>query len=142
MNTSFTVKDCVFVDIPTFTDERGAISVMDKELPFEVKRVFWLHHIMEGKDRGAHALLDSEEIMIAIHGSFVVDLDDTESKISLLLDDPRTGLIIRPGIWFRAHSYKEDGISLILASEEYTKDKYAYDYEEYSRMRRETNNCR
>lgn len=142
MNTSFTVKDCVFVDIPTFTDERGAISVMDKELPFEVKRVFWLHHIMEGKDRGAHALLDSEEIMIAIHGSFVVDLDDTESKISLLLDDPGMGLIIRPGIWFRAHSYKDDGISLILASEEYAKDKYAYDYEEYSRLRRKTIICR
>ena len=95
MNTSFTVKDCVLVDIPTFTDERGAISVMDKELPFEVKRVFWLHHIAEGKDRGAHALLDSSEIMVAIHGSFVVDLDDTEKKVSVLLDDPGKGLMIQ-----------------------------------------------
>ncbi len=134
MNTSYTVKDCVLVDIPTFIDERGAISVMDKELPFEVKRVFWLHHIKDGKDRGAHALLDSEEIMIAIHGSFVVDLDDTETKTSILLDDPGKGLIIRPGIWFRTHSYKE-GVSLILASEEYARDKYTYDYEEYKQLR-------
>ena len=124
------------VDIPTFTDERGAISVMDKELPFEVKRVFWLHHIAEGKDRGAHALLDSSEIMVAIHGSFVVDLDDTENKVSVLLDDPGKGLMIRPGIWFRTHSYKEDGVSLILASEEYARDKYTYDYKEYKRLRR------
>lgn len=135
MDCSYTVKDCILVDIPTFTDERGAISVMDKELPFEVKRVFWLHHIKDGKDRGAHALLDSSEIMVAIHGSFVVDLDDTENKVSVLLDDPGKGLMIRPGIWFRTHSYKEDGVSLILASEEYARDKYTYDYEEYKRLR-------
>lgn len=135
MDLSYTVKDCILVDIPTFTDERGAISVMDKELPFEVKRVFWLHHIQEGKDRGAHALLDSEEIMVAIHGSFVVDLDDTAKKISIVLDDPSKGLMIRPGIWFRTHLYKEDGVSLILASEEYARDKYTYDYEEYKRLR-------
>lgn len=136
MNTSYTVKDCVLVDIPTFTDERGAISVMDKELPFDVKRVFWLHHIKEGKDRGAHALLESAEIMVAIHGSFVVDLDDAETKTSVLLDNPGKGLIIRPGIWFRTHSYKEDGVSLILASEEYSRDRYTYDYDVFIRMRR------
>lgn len=135
MDTSFKVIDCCLVDIPTFTDERGTISVMDKELPFEVKRVFWLHHIKERKDRGAHALLDSAEIMVAIHGSFVVDLDDTETKISVVLDDPCKGLMIQPGIWFRTHSYADDGVSLILASEEYARDKYTYDYEEYKRLR-------
>lgn len=135
MDLSYTVKDCILVDIPTFTDDRGAISVMDKELPFEVKRVFWLHHIQEGKDRGAHALLNSEEIMLAIHGSFVVDLDDTEKTISVVLDAPSKGLVIKPGIWFRTHSYKEEGVSLILASEEYARDKYTYDYEEYKRLR-------
>ena len=135
MNCSFTVSDCILIDVPTFTDERGAISVMDKELPFEVRRVFWLHHIVEGKDRGAHALLDSSEFMMAVHGSFVVDLDDTVNKISVLLDDPSKGLMIRPGIWFRTHSYNNDGVSLILAEEEYARDKYTYDYEEYKKLR-------
>lgn len=135
MNTDYTIKDCNLIDIPTFTDERGAISVMDKELPFEVKRVFLLHHIAEGKDRGAHALLDSEEIMVAVHGSFVVDFDDTVNKTSILLDNPNKGLMIRPGIWFRTHSYQDDGVSLILASEEYARNKYTYDYEEYKQLR-------
>ena len=135
MEISYSVEDCILVDIPSFIDERGAISVMDRELPFEVKRVFWLHHIKKGKDRGAHALLDSSEIMIAIHGSFVVDLDDTETKTSILLDNPCKGLMIRPGIWFRTHSYKDEGVSLILASEEYSIDKYTYDYDEYRRLR-------
>ena len=135
MNTDYSVKDCCIIDVPSFTDERGAISVLDKELPFVVRRVFWLHHILEGKDRGAHALLDSSEIMVAVHGSFVVDLDDTETKTSVLLDDPSKGLIIRPGVWFRTHSYKNDGVSLILADEDYARDKYSYDYEEFKRFR-------
>lgn len=135
MNTDYSVNDCCIIDVPTFTDERGAISVLDKELPFVVRRIFWLHHILEGKDRGAHALLNSSEIMVAVHGSFVVDLDDTETKTSILLDDPSKGLMIRPGVWFRTHSYKDDGVSLILAEEEYARYKYTYDYEEYKRLR-------
>lgn len=135
MDLSYSVKDCNLIDIPTFTDERGSISVMDNELPFEVIRVFWLHHIHDGKDRGAHALLDSSEIMIAIHGSFVVELDDTKTKVRIVLDDPGKGLMIRPGIWFRTHSYNNDGVSLILASEAYARGKYIYDYEEYKQLR-------
>ena len=135
MNKYFSVKDCNLIKIPTLTDERGSISVMDKELPFQVRRVFWLHHIADGKDRGEHALLDSNEIIVAVHGSFVVDLDDTESKTSVLLDSPDQGLVIRPGIWFRTHSYKNDGVSLILAEEEYARNKYTYDYEEFKTLR-------
>ena len=123
------------MDISTFTDERGAISVIDTELPFDVQRVFWLHHIQEGKGRGAHALLEGMEIMIAVHGSFVVDLDDGTEKMSVLLDDPSKGLIIRPGVWFRTHSYKGDGVSLILANEYYRRDRYTYDYKEFSSLR-------
>ena len=136
MVRDYSVKDCVLIDVPTFTDDRGAISVLDKELPFQVKRVFWLYHIKDGKDRGAHALLDSSEIMVAVHGSFIVDLDDTENKSSVLLDDPSKGLMIRPGVWFRTHSYKDDGVSLILAEEEYARDKYTYDYEEFKNLRK------
>ena len=135
MDTTFSVLDCKMIDVPTFTDERGAISVMDKELPFQVKRVFWLHHIAEGKDRGAHALLDSTEIIVAVHGSFIVDLDDTVNKTSVLLETPDKGLLIRPGIWFRTHSYNNDGVTLVLAEEEYTRDKYTYDYEVFKILR-------
>lgn len=135
MNTGYTIHDCTSIDIATFLDERGTISVIDKELPFQVKRVFWLYHIAEGKDRGAHALLEGLEIMVAVHGSFVVDLDDGIEKTSVILDTPTKGLVIRPGIWFRTHSYKGDGVSLILASEEYAREKYTYDYEDYLLLR-------
>ena len=136
MDTTFSIADCCLIDVPTFTDARGSISVLDKELPFEVRRIFWLHNVAAEKDRGGHALLYGSEIMIAVHGSFVVDLEDAETKTSILLDDPSRGLIIRPGIWFRTHSYKDAGVSLILASENYSRDKYTYDYEEYKRLRK------
>ena len=136
MNTKYSTKDCVIVEVPTFIDERGVISVMDKDLPFQVKRVFWLYHIAEGKERGSHALLGSSEIIVAIHGSFIVDLDDTIIKTSILLDSPDKGLIIRPGIWFGTHSYNDDGVSLILAEEEYSRDRYTYDYEEFKKLRK------
>lgn len=136
MDCNYTIADCRVIDVPTFTDERGAISVMDRELPFQVRRVFWLHQIQEGKCRGAHALLDSNEIMVAVHGSFVVDLDDTVNQMSILLDSPDKGLVIRPGVWFRTHSYKDEGVSLILAEEEYARHKYTYDYEEFKKLRK------
>ena len=125
MNTSFSIKDCRLIDIPTFADERGVISVLDKELPFEVKRIFWLHHILYGT-----------EIMISLHGSFVVDLDDTNEKTSILLNDPTKGLIIMPGIWFRTHSYVDEGVSLVLADQEYQRGRYTYDYKEYQYFRK------
>ena len=135
MYSKYSIQDCDIVEVPTFTDERGTISVMDREMPFLVKRVFWLHHIAEGKGRGGHALLGSSEIIVAIHGSFVVDLDDTINKTSILLDSPDKGLIIRPGIWFGTHSYNDDGVSLIGAEEGYSRDRYTYDYEEFKRLR-------
>ena len=135
MNISFTIDDCILIDIPTFTDERGSISVIDKGLPFEVKRVFWLHHINDNQQRGAHALLEGTEIMCSLHGSFVVDLFDGKDKISIILDSPEKGLLIRPGIWFTTHSYRNDGVTMVLASEEYSRDRYTYDYDEFLKMR-------
>lgn len=135
MNTSYTIHDCTLIDIATFADERGAISVIDKELPFQVKRVFWLYHIAEGKDRGAHALLEGMEIMVAVHGSFIVDLDDGTEKTSILLNNPFKGLIIRPGVWFSTHDYINEGVTLVLANEEYARENYTYIYKDFINMK-------
>lgn len=136
MNKNYTVHDCTLVDIPTFIDTRGSITVLEKDLPFEVKRIFWLHNILEGEERGVHALLEGMEIIVAVHGSFKVDLDDGISVCTFVLDNPSMGLIIKPGIWFKTYSYKDNGVSLILSDEEYSRDKYIYDYNEYKRLRK------
>lgn len=136
MKINYSIKDCELIDVTTFTDERGSLSVIEKEQPFVVKRVFWMHHITEGSVRGAHAMLEGSEVLVAVHGSFVVDLDDGESKNSVLLNDPTKGLLLRPGIWSRTHSYKDECVALILASEEYDRGKYVYGYEEWRKLRK------
>ena len=119
MNINYSVKDCILIDVTTFTDERGSLSVIENERPFAAKRVFWMHHIGADKERGAHAMVEGSEVLVAVHGSFVVDLDDGLSKTSVVLNNPTQGLLLRPGIWSRTHSYKDDCVALILASEEY-----------------------
>lgn len=138
MNNKFTIQDCIQIDVTTFTDERGSLTVLENGQPFVPKRVFWMHHIAVGAERGAHAMLQGSEVLVAVHGSFVVDLDDGESKTSVLLNDPTKGLLLRPGIWSRTHSYTSDCVALILASEEYDRGKYVYEYEEWRRMRVES----
>lgn len=135
MNLRYRVDDCCQINIPTFSDERGTISVMDKELPFSVKRIFWLYKIFEGKERGAHALLNGFEVMVAVHGSLIVELDDAIGKKNIILNDPSIGIIVRPGIWFRTHSYSKQAVLLVISSEEYSRERYTYDYEEFKRMR-------
>jgi len=134
MDTHFTIKDCTHIDVTTFTDERGSLSVLENGQPFVAKRVFWMHHIAAGAERGAHAMVSGSEVMVAVHGSFVVDLDDGVSKTSVLLNDPTKGLLLRPGIWSRTHSYTRDCVALILASEEYDRGKYVYEYDTFVKL--------
>lgn len=135
MNIAFSIHDCVLVNLTTFTDERGSLSVIENERPFVVKRVFWMHHIGADKERGAHAMLEGSEVLVAVHGSFIVDLDDGLSKTRVVLNNPTKGLLLRPGIWSRTHSYKDDCVALILASEDYDRSKYIYDYQDYLKQR-------
>ena len=137
MKTNYSIKDCKLIDVTTFTDERGSLSVLENGQPFAPKRVFWMHHIAAGAERGAHAMAEGSEVLVAVHGSFIVDLDDGLSKTSILLNNPTKGLLLRPGIWSRTHSYTDDCVALVLASEEYDRSGYIYDYEEWLGVRKE-----
>ena len=130
------LSDCHIISIPTFTDERGCITIAEEpQITFVCKRVFWLHHINKGKDRGSHALKTSSEIMIAIHGSFVVELSDGRKSINITLNSPTMGLFIPPGVWFRTHSFNSEGICLVLASDVYSKEEYILDYKEFINLK-------
>lgn len=135
MKANYCIKDCKLVDVTTFTDERGSLSVLENGQPFAPKRVFWMHHIAAGAERGAHAMVSGSEVLVAVHGSFMVDLDDGLSKTSIVLNNPTQGLLLRSRIWSRTHSYTDDCVALILASEDYDRNKYIYDYQDYLKQR-------
>lgn len=136
MNKNYCINDCYLIEVTTFTDERGSLSVLENGQPFVPKRVFWIHHIAAGAERGAHAMMEGSEVLVAVHGSFVVDLDDGVSKTSVVLNNPTQGLLLRPGIWSRTHSYRDECVALVLADEEYDRGRYVYDYEGWKSLKK------
>jgi len=110
-----------------------------------VKRIFWLHHIYPNKDRGAHALLYGTEIMIALHGSFVVDLDDTNenqkmrftskgNSLSRTLITPRSSANVGISINRQSLSIKDEVSRIVNYKAIEQQQKLVEDYRELSRM--------
>lgn len=110
---------------------QGNISVVEnnKDVPFEVKRVYYLYDVPGGESRGAHAHKELSQLIIAASGSFSVTLDDGEVKRTFLLNRPYQGLLVVPGIWRTLDDFSSGSVCMVLASHEYDKDDYIRDYE-------------
>lgn len=82
-------------------------------------------------------MIEGSDVLVAVHGLFVVDMDERVSKNGVLLKDPVKSLLLQTGVWSRTHSYKDECVALILASEEYDRGRYVYDYEEWTWLRKQ-----
>lgn len=119
--------------IPSFSDIRGDLSVLEfqKLLPFPVKRIFYTYGVDSTEVRGEHAHKTCEQFLIAIHGSLHVIVDDGEKREEYLLDLPTRGLHLPSGCWGIQYKHSPDCVLLVLASEEYDKNDYIRDYNEF-----------
>ncbi len=117
------------------TDPRGNLTICEglQDVPFEIKRVYWSYDVPEGKDRGAHAHKDLWQLIVAVHGSFTVNLDNGREKASVKLSHPWEGLIVKPGTWRTIEDYSDGGVCMVLASEHYDENDYIRDYDEFVR---------
>lgn len=122
-----------FIDIPNFGDYRGDLAVVEamKEIPFEVKRVFWSYNVPDGKSRGAHAHKELRQFIIAVNGTFTVNVDDGKEQRGFLLDSPRVGLLVEPGEWSSEDYFSEGAVCLVLCSDSYDESDYIRDYDEF-----------
>ena len=127
------VFDCSLLELPKIENRLGNITPIEnsKEIPFDIKRIFYLYDIPGGKDRGAHAHKKCHQLLIAASGSFEVQLDDGNVKKTVLLNQPYIGLHIPPGIWASEVNFSSGAICLVLASHEYDESDYIRDYEEF-----------
>lgn len=126
------ISPCRLVDFPRFVDERGCLSVVEGQyLGFEVRRVYYLHDLPDGTARGGHAHVDLEQIVIAVHGSVVISLDDGERRIEHTLDQANVGLYVGPMVWRELHSFKGDAVCVVLASRAYSEGDYLNYYEDF-----------
>ena len=127
------VSDCSIIDLPKIENRSGNLTAIQNsiEIPFDIKRIFYLYDIPGGKDRGAHAHVECHQFLIAGSGSFDVLLDDGKSKKLVTLNQPYQGLHIPPGIWASEINFSSGSICLVLASHKYCEKDYIRDYVQY-----------
>lgn len=128
-----TTYDCTIFELPKITNRAGNITPVHNniEIPFAVKRIFYLYDIPGGESRGAHAHKDCHQFLIAASGSFEVLLDDGKTKRLIQLNRPYVGLHIPPGIWASEINFSSGSICLVLASHNYNEADYIRKYENY-----------
>lgn len=132
------VYDANLFYLPKIKSRAGNITPVhnDLEIPFAVKRIFYLYDIPGGESRGAHAHKECHQFLIAASGSFEVLLDDGFTKRQIMLNRPDIGLHIPPGIWASEVNFSSGAICLVLASHQYSEDDYVRDYGSFVLMKK------
>lgn len=123
-------------------DERGQLVALEehKDIPFEIKRVYYMYDTGEGVRRGHHAHKSLEQILICIHGSCKILLDNGEEKKIVPLEKPYEGLYICNDIWREMYDFSSDAVLMVLASDYYNEEDYIRDYDEFLAFVKEKKN--
>lgn len=117
-----------------FGDERGSLVVAEgsgKDIPFEIKRVFYMYGSDSSVVRGQHANRKTEFVLINVSGTSKVRVDNGEEEIIIELNRPRMGLYLKTMVWKDMYEFSPDSVLLVLASEHYDGEEYIRDYDEY-----------
>jgi dTDP-4-dehydrorhamnose 3,5-epimerase-like enzyme len=137
LSEKYTVLDaCRIVNFPKVTDQRGNLSFIEEnhQIPFKIKRVYYLYDVPSGATRGGHAHKELHQVVIALSGSFDVILDDGLRRRSFFLNRPHYGLYIPPRIWRELENFSSNSVALSLVSEIYDESDYVRDYDDFRRL--------
>lgn len=128
-----TVFDCSLMELPKIVNRKGNLTPVTSKLnlPFDIKRVFYLYDIPGGESRGAHAHKECHQFLVAASGAFEILLDDGINKRTILLNRPFLGVHIPPGIWAAEQGFSSGSVCLCLASELYDAEDYIRNYDEF-----------
>ena len=135
MSKRASVDDCRIIQLPKHVRESGNITVVEnnRELPFEVKRVYYLYDVPGGEERGGHSHKQLYSFLVAASGSFDVLLDDGVSTRTVTLNRPSYGLLIVPGIWRVLNNFSSGSVCLVLTSDYYDESDYIREYEDFTK---------
>jgi len=135
------VYDCVVLPLYKVHNRAGNITIVEGQinLPFDIKRIYYLYDVPGGEERGGHAHKELKQLIVAASGSFEVLLDDGINKKIVKLNRPDYGLFIVPGIWRELFEFSSGAISLVLASQAYSETDYIRDYKSFISLKSNTN---
>ena len=121
------------IDFQKHGDQRGMLVALEEnhEIPFTIKRVYYMYDTVTGVRRGYHAHKKLEQILIAVHGSCKIHLDDGEDTEEVLLDKPYEGIYISNNMWREMYDFSDDAVLLVLASEYYDESDYIRSYPDF-----------
>lgn len=133
-----TVYDCSVVELGKHSFEEGNLTVVQgrENVPFDLKRVFYLYDIPGGESRGAHAHKECHQFLIAASGAFEVVLDDGVNKRTVMLNRPFMGVHVPPGVWAAEQGFSSGSICLVLTSDGYKAEDYIRNYDEFIEHRK------
>jgi dTDP-4-dehydrorhamnose 3,5-epimerase-like enzyme len=124
-----------WIDFQSLGDERGSLVAveigMEKAVPFDIKRVYYIYHTAGGVSRGYHAHKKLKQVAICLAGKCRMVLDDGNSREEVWLDSPTKGLVIEDMVWREMHDFSQDCVLLVLASEHYDESDYIRSYEDF-----------
>lgn len=132
-----TINDCKIIELPKFLDQRGNLSFVQNnaQIPFEIKRTYWLYDVPGGESRGGHAYRQTEEFVIAMSGSFDVTIDDGQEQKTFHLNRSYYGLYIPKGLWRQMENFSTNSLALEFASTPFDEADYVRDYDEFLKLK-------
>lgn len=114
-------------------DDRGMLVALEeeKEISFKIKRVYYMYDTQDGVRRGFHAHKSLQQILICIHGTCEITLDNGTEKKTILLNKPYEGIYVAENMWREMHNFSKDAVLLVLASDIYREEDYIREYNEF-----------
>lgn len=138
------IYDCIVLPLSKIPNRDGNITIVEglTNIPFDIKRVYYLYDIPGGESRGGHAHKELWQLVVAASGSFDVLLDDGTNKKVVNLNRPYYGLLIVPGIWRELFEFSSGAICLVLASHKYNEHDYLREYNKFITYRSSLKNLK
>lgn len=117
-------------------DDRGSLIALEEEnnIPFEIKRVYYMFNTKDGVRRGLHAHRKLKQVAIAVRGSCRFVLDDGSERVEILLDNPGQGILIDSCMWREMYDFSKDCVLMVLADSHYDESDYIRDYDEFIKI--------
>ncbi|MDR1719623.1 MAG: FdtA/QdtA family cupin domain-containing protein [Dysgonamonadaceae bacterium] len=133
------ISNCNIITLPKIHNRSGNITALNNgvDLPFDVRRVYYLYDIPGGESRGGHAHKALQQLIVAVSGSFDVTLDDGTDQKTCSLNRPYYGLYVVPGIWRELSNFSSGAVCLVLASAEYDEKDYIRKYDDFVAYRKD-----